>query len=131
MNSVNLVGRLTKDPDLRYTNDGKAVAKFTLAIDRYKSEADFIRCVAFGARAEALANYMSKGKQLGVTGSIKTGSYDDKESGKKVFTTEVIADRFDFPSKQESGTAPRTRTDDDDLTIEDFKAVGDDEDLPF
>lgn len=127
MNSVNLVGRLTKDPELKYSQNGKPIAKFTLAVDRYNSDADFIRVVAFDKKAEAVANYIRKGQQLGVTGSIKTGSYE-KDDGSKVFTTDVYADKFDFPPKAQN-TEPS-------VSVEGFQQDlgGDDEfdsDLPF
>ena len=84
MNNVVLVGRLTKDIELKYTQSGMAVAKFTLAVNRqFKKEgqpdADFIMCTAFSKTAENLANFMRKGSQIGVVGSIQTGSYDNKD----------------------------------------------------
>lgn len=96
MNSVNLIGRLTKDPDIRYTQEQMCMARFTLAVDRIRSgqekQTDFISCVSFGKPAETVEKYVSKGNRLGVTGSIKTGSYTNKD-GKKVYTTDVVADR--------------------------------------
>lgn len=98
MNKVVLIGRATKDPELKFTpGDGKAVATFVLAVDRRfankegKRDADFIPVVVWGKPAEAVANYSGKGKMLGVSGRIQTRSYDNKE-GKKVYVTEVIAD---------------------------------------
>ena len=101
INNVVLVGRLTKDPELRYTQTGLAVARFTVAVNRAFSnqqgekEADFINCVAWRKQAENLANFMRKGSQVGVQGRIQTGSYDDKD-GKRVYTTEVVADSIQF-----------------------------------
>ena len=101
INNVSLVGRLTKDPELRYTQTGVAVARFTLAVNRAFSnqqgekDADFITCVAWRKTAESLANFMRKGSQVGVTGRIQTGSYDDKD-GKRVYTTEVVANEIAF-----------------------------------
>ncbi|HEY9570282.1 MAG TPA: single-stranded DNA-binding protein [Metalysinibacillus sp.] len=101
INNVVLVGRLTKDPELRYTQTGIAVARFTVAVNRAFSnqqgekEADFISCVAWRKQAENLANFMRKGSQVGVEGRIQTGSYDDKD-GKRVYTTEVVADSIQF-----------------------------------
>ena len=97
MNVVTLVGRITKDMEATFAaSTGKAVVKFTLAVDRMKKgEADFIRCVAFDKTAETLANFTGKGSQIAIQGRIQTGSYDNKD-GLKIFTTDVIVDRFDF-----------------------------------
>lgn len=99
INNVVLVGRLTKDPDLRYTSGGTAVATFTLAINRNftnqngNREADFINCVIWRKSAEILANYAHKGTLLGVTGRIQTRSYDNQQ-GQRVYVTEVIVENF-------------------------------------
>lgn len=101
MNIVTLVGRLTKDIDLRFAaGSGIAVANFTLAVNRMKKEdgADFITCKAFGKTAEILSEYVFKGHQLAIVGRMQTGSYENKE-GKKVYTTDVIVDKFDFISQ--------------------------------
>lgn len=102
MNKVVLIGRLTKDPELKFTpGNGTAVATFTLAIDRrYPSkdgnkEADFIPVVVWGKQAESTANYMSKGKLMGVSGRIQTRTYDAKD-GTKRYITEVVADEVQF-----------------------------------
>lgn len=101
MNRVVIVGRLTRDPDLRYTPNGVAVANFTVAANRpFKNqqgeqEADFINCVVWRAAAENLANYMKKGSMVGVDGRIQTRRYDDKD-GKTVFVTEVVAESVQF-----------------------------------
>ncbi|WMJ80089.1 single-stranded DNA-binding protein [Clostridium sp. MB40-C1] len=101
MNKVVLIGRLTKDPELRFTpGNGKAVASFTVAVDRKFSssgqkEADFIPVVVWGKQAEATANYMSKGKLIGVSGRIQTRSYEAKD-GTRRYVTEVIADEVQF-----------------------------------
>ncbi|GGG28399.1 single-stranded DNA-binding protein 1 [Lysinibacillus alkalisoli] len=101
INNVVLVGRLTKDPELRYTQGGVAVARFTVAVNRTFSnqqgdrEADFINCVAWRKQAENLANFMRKGSLVGVQGRIQTGSYDDKD-GKRVYTTDIVADNIQF-----------------------------------
>lgn len=106
VNNVVLVGRLTKDVELRYTQSGMAVAKFILAVNRqFKKEgqpdADFIACTAFSKTAENLANFMRKGSQIAVIGNIQTGSYDDKD-GKRVYTTDVICNNIQFlESRQE------------------------------
>lgn len=101
MNKVVLIGRLTKDPELRFTpGNGTAVATLTLAVDRYnpkaaQREADFIPVVVWGKQAEATANYMGKGKLMGVSGRIQTRSYDAKD-GSKRYVTEVVADEVQF-----------------------------------
>lgn len=109
MNNVSLVGRLTRDPELRYIpNSGTPVSTFTLAVDRNLSNekkaemeaknaptADFIRIVVWGKQGENVANFLKKGRKAGVTGRIQTGSYDDKD-GKKVFTTDVVASHVEF-----------------------------------
>lgn len=99
INNVVLVGRLTRDPDLRYTANGAAVATFSLAVNRNftnhegNREADFINCVIWRKPAETLANYARKGTLLGVTGRIQTRSYENQQ-GQKVYVTEVVADNF-------------------------------------
>lgn len=108
MNVFNGIGRLTKEVDLRYSQSGTAVARFTIAINRpFKNqngeqEVDFINCVAFGKRAEVIAQYVKKGHRIGITGSIMTGSYDNKE-GQKVYTTNINVSDFTFlESRQQS-----------------------------
>lgn len=99
INNVVLVGRLTKDPDLRYTANGTAVATFTLAVNRNftnqngNRDADFINCVIWRKPAETMANYAKKGTLLGVTGRIQTRSYDNQQ-GQRVYVTEVVCDNF-------------------------------------
>lgn len=96
MNKTMLIGRVTKDIDLRFGKDGMAIAKFSVAVNRMKKgEVDYPNCIAFGKTAETIANYMSKGSQIGIEGHIQTGSYTNKE-GNKVYTTDVIVDRLDF-----------------------------------
>ena len=96
MNNVTLIGRLTADPEIRDAKD-TTVARFTLAVDRIGSEeADFIRCVAFGKSAEFVDDYFTKGLRVGVTGRIQTGRYEDKDSGKTIYTTDIICERLDF-----------------------------------
>lgn len=96
MNSVSLIGRLTKDIDLRYTSNGKAVANGTLAVERYskgEKKTDFVPFVIWDKSAEVLAKFTKKGSQVGLKGSIQTRTYDDKE-GKKVFVVEVLVDGY-------------------------------------
>lgn len=98
MNKVVLIGRLTRDPELNYTaGTGTAVCKLSLAVARpfKKDETDFINCIAFGKTGETIAQYITKGRQLAVTGSIRTGSYDAKD-GTKRYTTDIIVDSFEF-----------------------------------
>lgn len=101
MNVVSLVGRLTRDVELRYTPSGTAFGRFTLAVNRRVPnqngvrEADFISCVIWNKAAENLANYTRKGSLIGVQGRIQTGSYDNQQ-GQKVYTTDVVVENFDF-----------------------------------
>jgi single-strand DNA-binding protein len=123
MNKVVLLGRLTKEPDARYTNTGKAVTSITLAVNRpYKTkdgkqEADFIPVVIWDKAAELVGNSTKKGHRLLVEGRINTRNYDNKE-GNKVYVTEVIADRVEFIEKKEQPTKKA-----------DFKEIG--EEVPF
>lgn len=106
LNRVILIGRLTKDPELRYTPNGKAVASFTLAVDRpFKNqqgekEADFINIVVWGAQGETSANYLSKGKVAAVDGRLQIRSYDGQD-GQKRWITEVVADSVRFLSPKD------------------------------
>lgn len=102
MNKVELMGRLTRDPEIRYSQDekGTCVARYTLAVDRrFKWEgeenADFIRCVVFGKQGEAAEKYLAKGRKVAVVGRIHTGSYTNKD-GQKVYTTDVIVEEQHF-----------------------------------
>lgn len=98
MNKVVLVGKLTKDPELKFApGTGNAVCKFTVAVPRqYKrEETDFINCVAFGKTGETITQYLTKGKGIALVGSIRTGSYDAKD-GTKRYTTDVIVESFEF-----------------------------------
>lgn len=104
MNSVQLIGRLTRDPELRYTAGTQtAVTTFTLAIDRYakqgeEKKADFPKIVVFGKTAENCEKYLKKGMLAGVEGRLQTGSYKNK-NGDTVYTTDVIADKVEFLEK--------------------------------
>ena len=102
MNSVNLIGRMTRDPELRYTAEGQtAVCRFSIAIDRGKDRegndrgTDFPNIVVFGKTAENCEKYLTKGRKVGIAGHLQTGSYTNKD-GVKVYTTDVIADRVEF-----------------------------------
>lgn len=117
INRVVLVGRLTKDPELKYTQTGIAVTRFTLAVNRAfanaqgEREADFITCVAWRKQAENIANYLRKGSLAGVDGRIQTGSFEGQD-GKRVYTTEVVADSTQFleprSANQERQQTPST-----------------------
>lgn len=108
MNRVVLVGRLTKDPDLRYTPSGVAVTTFTLAVNRpFKnqngdSEADFINCVVWRKPAENAANFLKKGSLAGVDGRMQTRNYEGQD-GKRVYVTEVVAESVQFLEPRNSG----------------------------
>ena len=139
MNSVSLIGRLTRDPEVRYGAASQtAVAKFTLAVNRPfakegEQDADFIGITCFGKTAELVERYMTKGRLVGVTGRIQTGSYD--KDGKRVYTTDVIADRVEFLDKgngsSENYTQPDTSTPFDDDQIPAGFAKLTDDDIPF
>lgn len=100
LNNVQLIGRLANDVDLQYTNGGRAVANFTLAVNRpfgnKENNADFIRVVLWDRQAENVNNYCKKGSQIAVVGRINTGKYNDKETGKTVYTTDVSANYVQF-----------------------------------
>lgn len=101
INKCIILGRLTKDPEVRQTQGGTAVATFTVAVDRrFKNaqgerEADFIQCVAWRQQAELLGKYFSKGHRIGIVGSIQTRNYEGND-GKRVYVTEVVVDEIDF-----------------------------------
>ena len=101
MNKVILIGRLTRDPELRYTSSNVATATFSIAVDRTFTnqngdrEADFINIVVWRKQAENCKNYLTKGSQVAIDGRIQTRNYDDKD-GKKVYVTEVVADNVQF-----------------------------------
>lgn len=114
MNKTILIGRLTRDPEVRYSQGAEpmAIARYTLAVDRrYKKEgeqsADFINCVAFGKNAEFAEKYLKQGTKIAVTGRIQTGSYTNKE-GQKVYTTDVVIEEQEFCEKKADATAEAT-----------------------
>lgn len=114
MNSTCLVGRLTKDAELRYTPSNVAVATFTLAVNRtFKNEngdreADFINCVMWRQQAENLANWAKKGALIGITGRIQTRSYDNQK-GQRVYVTEVVAEQFQLLESKGQGNQGQQR----------------------
>lgn len=112
INRVVLVGRLTKDPDLRITPNGVAVATFTLAVNRTftnqqgEREADFIQCVVWRRQAENVANYLKKGSLAGVDGRVQTRNYEAQD-GRRVYVTEVVADNVQFLEPRSASAGPR------------------------
>ncbi|WP_456273090.1 single-stranded DNA-binding protein [Bacillus sp. AK031] len=118
INQVTLVGRLTKDPEMRYTSEGKAVLNVTLAVNRqFKNhegeyEADFVLCTMWKRAAENTARYCNKGSVLGVVGRIQTRNYDN-EQGKRTYVTEVVAEQVKFldtkPTKPASKQKPQAK----------------------
>ena len=146
MNSVVLIGRLTRDPELRYTTSQMAVATFSLAIDRpvragKERETDFPRVTVFGKQAENCEKYLAKGRMAAVQGRLQTGSYTNKD-GATVYTTDVVADRVEFLEwgDRPQGSAPRPQQTHvsepasassgfDDEMPDSFQAI--DEDVPF
>ena len=123
MNKVILIGRLTKDPEIRYTQTSKAVANFTIAVSRRfkKDEADFINCVAWEKTAEFISKYFSKGGMIAVVGSIQTRTWEDSE-GKRHYVTEVVAEEAYFTGER-NNSRPEPQDDR-------FEPLDDDE-LPF
>lgn len=137
MNKVVLIGRLVRNPELKFApTTGMAVTRLTLAVDRRKlskdgqKEADFIPVVLFGKTAENTANYMVKGSLLGVSGTIRTGSYDAKD-GTKRYTTEIYADEVQFLDKKGSGQAPGQNNNTGSSFEDEFMTPIDDGDIPF
>lgn len=128
MNHITLIGNLTKDPDLRYTNSGKPVCSFTLAVNRpfSKDDTDFINCVVWGDSAENVARYVSKGRQLAVEGYLQVRSYDGND-GKRKYVTEVVCNRTEFLGGGEGGQKQKKAKQKDFGTEVSFS----DDELPF
>ena len=118
MNKAFLIGRLTRDPELRYSSSNAAIVNFSIAIDRqYTSsdgqrQTDFINIVAFQKQAENIKKYVGKGSLVAVDGRIQTRNYDDKD-GKRVYVTEVVADRVQFLDSRNSNNATNTNESND------------------
>lgn len=132
MNKAILVGRLTRDPELKSTANGTNVCSFSVAVNRrYKNaegnyDADFINCTAWRQTAEFVSKYFTKGRMIGIVGSIQTRNYDDKD-GKKVYVTEVAADEVHFVESKgdnNNNTAPVA-------DVNDFAPIDDTDGLPF
>lgn len=143
MNKSILVGRLTRDPEVRYSQgeNANAVARFTIAVNRrFKNnegnyDADFINCVAFGKSAEFIEKYFKKGMAIGITGRIQTGNYTNKD-GVKVYTTDVVVEEAEFVESKNGGgaSAPSNAPANSNVsTNNDFMNIPDDisEELPF
>jgi len=137
LNKVILMGRLTKDPEIRYTSDNNVpVTRFSLAINRRFSkpgeekQADFINCIAWNKTAEFVNNYFTKGKMMVVTGRIQTGSYDGQD-GKKIYTTDVVAEEVTFGESKSDGSNRANNTTDSTSNNEGFFPVESDDELPF
>ncbi|NLO97378.1 MAG: single-stranded DNA-binding protein [Peptococcaceae bacterium] len=134
-NRVILIGRLTRDPELRYTTNGIAVTTFTLAVNRnYKNaqgekETDFIPCVVFRQLAELCANYLSKGKLAALEGRLQVRSYETQD-GQRKYVTEVVGDDVRFLSPKDSSSALSSPTDSDDFDSFAHE-VSLDDDIPF
>ena len=147
MNNVVLIGRLVRDPELRFVpGSGMAVANFTMAIDKGltrekkqefesqgKPTADFIRIVVWGKQAENCSQYLAKGKLVAIQGSIQTGSYKTT-TGETKYTTEVLANRVEFLEWGEKAPASSAKNDDFSFgagNFEEFQSIEDDDDVPF
>jgi len=148
MNRVVLVGRLTKDPEMRTTTSGISQTRFTIAVNRRTAnqngqrEADFISCVAWRGTAETIAKYLKKGREIAVEGRLQTGSYDAQD-GTKRYTTDVVVDNFTFigggsndVSVENGGSSSSNIEESTDISEDPFKNFGEevalsDDDLPF
>ena len=137
MNSVNLIGRFTRDPELRSTEKGTSVCSFSIAVQRsFKNkdseyEADFINCIAWKNSAEFISKYFKKGQQIGVQGELQTRKWSDDE-GKTRYATEVIVRNTTFVGKSENNNNAQASSNENfgDLPTPDMPNI-DDEDLPF
>lgn len=152
MNKVILIGRLVRDPELRYTQSNQAICTFTLAVDKKLSRekreeaeaagrptADFPRIIVWGKMGENASKYLFKGSQCAVEGRIQTGSYQDKD-GKTIYTTDIVADNVEFLSKSTQGerkdsrgtnTYQNNNNSSDGFFEDDFSEIQDDGRIPF
>ena len=139
MNVVILMGRLTRDPEIRYTQGPEplAIARYTLAVDRKRRQgqeasADFINCVAFGSKAEFTEKYFRKGTKIAIQGHIQTGSYTDK-NGNRVYTTDIVIDEHEFAEGKGTGSAPASGPSEYPDAGDGFMNIpeGMDEEMPF
>lgn len=137
MNKVIIIGRFTRDPEIKYTTgeNATATARFSLAVNRrFKNkegnyDADFINCVAFGKTAEFIEKYFTKGMAIGITGRIQTGSYTNKE-GQKVYTTDVVVEETEFVESKNKGTADNVPNNNANSNSDFEETISDDE-MPF
>ena len=139
MNKVILIGRLTRDPEVRYTqgDNPMAIARYTLAVDRkYKKEgeatADFISCVAMGKNGEFAEKYLKQGTKIAITGRIQTGSYTNRD-GQKVYTTEVAVEEQEFAESKNAGSGSSHTPQSAPESADGFMNIPDgiEEELPF
>lgn len=141
INNITLVGRLTRDPDLRYTSNGQAVATFNLAVNRNftnasgEREADFPNCVIWRKQAENLANYARKGMLIGITGRIQTRNYENQQ-GQRVYVTEVVADNFQLLERRQDNNGQSQQNSNQSKSFDDPFGSNthidiSDDDLPF
>lgn len=121
MNTISIIGRLTADPELKTTQNGVSVCSFTLAVDRprVKEVTDFVRCTAWRQTGEFVSRYFTKGRKMGVTGSMQSRQYEDKDGNKRT-VWEVVVDQVDFCDKKPEGQP-----------TEFVPVEADDEELPF
>lgn len=137
MNKVIIIGRFTRDPEIKYSTgeNATATARFSLAVNRrFKNkegnyDADFINCVAFGKTAEFIEKYFTKGMAIGITGRIQTGSYTNKE-GQKVYTTDVVVEETEFVESKNKGTSDNVPNNNANSNSDFEETVSDDE-MPF
>ena len=137
MNSVIIIGNLARDPELKYTNNGKAVTRLTVAVNRgwgKEKDADFIDVTVWEKQAEACANHLNKGSKVAVQGRLQVRSYE--KDGERKWITDVVAKEVEFlggakQSQHNTSASTVGTTDKNDLTPSDFQPMDDDEDLPF
>ena len=137
MNKVIIIGRFTRDPEIKYSTgeNATATARFSLAVNRrFKNkegnyDADFINCVAFGKTAEFIEKYFTKGMAIGITGRIQTGSYTNKE-GQKVYTIDVVVEETEFVESKNKGTSDNVPNNNANSNSDFEETVSDDE-MPF
>ena len=136
INRIILIGRLARDPELKFTQSGKAVATFSIAVNRpfsKEKEVDFFNIVVWGKSAENCANYLSKGRLVGLEGRLQSRSYET-QTGDKRYVTEIVADNVEFLEWGNKENKPATSNDDFgsiDIDMSEFNAMDDDEDIPF
>lgn len=136
MNKVILIGRLTRDPEVRYSQNNTAVARYTLAVDRVtrnaEQSADFIRCVAFNKTAEFAETYLHKGIKIAITGRIQTGSYTNRD-GQTVYTTDVVVENQEFCESRNASVSAAPSTQPSPDSADRFMNIPDgiDDELPF